>query len=113
VHKKGSQLASFFIEFVLVYCHNILTKEFVMIEATLADLRQPAVFAQWSHDVVHLVDARKKQDVGFFVPYTLAHEFQPLFDALAKKQKQALLQRVAQAQLADPIEEDALADGFE
>jgi hypothetical protein len=84
VHKKGSQLASFFIEFVLVYCHNILTKEFVMIEATLADLRQPAVFAQWSHDVVHLVDA------------------------LAKKQKQALLQRVAQAQLADPIEEYAI-----
>ncbi len=74
-----------------------------MIEATLADLRQPAVFAQWSDDVVHLVDARKKKDVGFFVPSALAHEFQPLFDALAKRQRQALLQRVARAQLADII----------
>lgn len=48
-----------------------------MIEATLADLRQQSVFSQWSADVVHLVDARKKQDVGFFVPSALAHEFQP------------------------------------
>jgi hypothetical protein len=46
---------------------------------------------------------KREKDVGFFIPSALAHEFQPLFDALAKRQRQALLQRVAQAQLADPI----------
>jgi hypothetical protein len=84
-----------------------------MIEATLADLRQPAIFAQWHHDVVHLVDGRKKQEIGFFVPAALANDFKPLFAALAHKQKQCLLERIAQAQLADPIEEDGSADGLE
>lgn len=82
-----------------------------MIEATLADLRSPNQLQQW-HDVVHLVDARKKNPVGYFVPVELTEEFLPFLQAFDQKRRIALLQRVAAAQNADPIEEGASADGI-
>ena len=82
-----------------------------MIEATLADLRSPKQLQQW-HEVVHLVDARKKHPVGFFVPAELAAEFEPFLKKMEVQQKETLLLKVAEAQNADPIEEGTLADGI-
>ena len=83
-----------------------------MIEATLADLRTPNQLQSWN-DVVHLVDARKKNPIGYFIPLELSEEFLPFLQVHDKKKKIALLHRIANAQKADPIEEGSLADGIE
>lgn len=83
-----------------------------MIEATLADLRSPAQLKKW-HDVVSLIDARKKHSVGYFVPVELKEVFEPFLQEYERQKKQALLERVAQAQKADPMDEGALSDGIE
>jgi hypothetical protein len=82
-----------------------------MIEATLADLRSPKQMQQW-HDVVHLVDARKNNAVGYFVPQSLSPLFEPFLQQIEAQRKTELLNRIAAAQLTDPIEEGALADGL-
>lgn len=83
-----------------------------MIEATLADLRSPAQLQKW-HDVVSLVDARKKHSVGYFVPAELKEVFEPFLQEYERQKKMELLHRVAAAQKADPIDDGALADGIE
>lgn len=83
-----------------------------MIEATLADLRQANRLTEWD-DVVHLLDARKKNEVGFFVPAHLAESFLPFLQSYENRKKSQLLQRVARAQADDPIEEGGIADGID
>ncbi|WFE68489.1 hypothetical protein P8S54_09795 [Thiomicrospira sp. R3] len=82
-----------------------------MIEATLADLRSPKQFQQWD-EVVHLVDARKKNAVGYFVPQSLSALFEPFLQQIEVQRKTELLIRIATAQKHDPIEEGALSDGL-
>ena len=82
-----------------------------MIEATLADLRSPKYLQQWDQ-VVHLVDARKKHSVGYFIPEALSDALSPVLEKLEQERKHSLLKKIAAAQLADPIEEGATADGI-
>ena len=83
-----------------------------MTEATLADLRSPTKLQKW-RDVVSLEDARKKHSVGYFVPAELKDVFEPFLQEYERQKKMDLLQRVAAAQKADPIDDGALADGIE
>jgi hypothetical protein len=82
-----------------------------MIEATLADLRQSELVHQW-RDVVHLVDARKKREVGFFIPAQLADQFSAFLQQQQQNQQRNLLLRVANAQHRDPIDEIGVDDGI-
>lgn len=82
-----------------------------MIEATLADLRQSELVHQW-RDVVHLVDARKKREVGFFIPAQLADQFTDFLQQQQQNQQRNLLLRVAKAQQSDPIDEIGVDDGI-
>ena len=82
-----------------------------MIEATLADLRQSNLVNGW-RDVVHLTDARKKVEVGYFIPIQLSDEFVDFLQQRTQQQKIALLKRVANAQQQDPIEEGTLNDNL-
>jgi hypothetical protein len=82
-----------------------------MIEATLADLRQSNLVNGWN-DVVHLTDARKKTEVGYFIPIQLSDEFKEFMQQRVQQQKVNLLQRIAKAQQQDPIEEGALYDNL-
>ncbi len=81
-----------------------------MIEATLADLRQSASFFKTTQ-VVHIVNGRKKEDIGYFVPTIFKKKFEHFLMELEKDKKRQLLQRVAKASAKDSIGDGAVDDG--
>ena len=81
-----------------------------MIETTLSNMRNSSDFFKTS-EIIHILDGRKKKEVGFFVPTVFREEFQKFIDEIEKKKKLSLLKRVALAQKKDPIAEGAVSDG--
>jgi predicted DNA-binding protein (UPF0278 family) len=55
-----------------------------MIEATLAEIRKPETLYSYHDEIVHIIDGRKKEEVGFFVPKSMAKEFQAFIDNIEK-----------------------------
>jgi hypothetical protein len=82
-----------------------------MLEATMADLRKSIDFFS-TDEIIHVVNGRKKEEVGFFVPKSLKDEFSKFIEQVEKKKKKDLLKRVASAQLKDEIGDGALSDGI-
>ena len=82
-----------------------------MIEATLADLRQSASFFKTTQ-VVHIVNGRKKEDIGYFVPIALKDKFESFLIEVEKDKKRKLLQRVAKASAKDFVGDGAIDDGI-
>lgn len=82
-----------------------------MIEATMADLRKSISFFS-SDEIIHIVNGRKKEEVGFFVPSIFRDEFSKFVEHLEKKKKLELLKRVAKAQNKDIIGDGAVEDGI-
>lgn len=83
-----------------------------MIETTLSNMRNSSDFFKTS-EIIHILDGRKKEEVGFFVPTVFREEFQKFIDEIEKKKKLSLLKRVALAQKKDPIEEGSTDDGIQ
>jgi len=81
-----------------------------MIEATLADMRKSSDFFS-TQEIIHILDGRKKEEIGYFVPKALKDEFNEFIQKVEKKRKLALLKRVANAQKRDPIGDGAVDDG--
>ena len=82
-----------------------------MIEATLADLRQSSSFFQTTQ-VIQIVNGRKKEAIGYFVPNIFKDKFESFLMELEKEKKKKLLKRVAQASAKDPIGEGTTNDGI-
>ncbi len=82
-----------------------------MIEATLANMRNSSDFFK-TDEIIHILDGRKKEDIGFFVPQVFKEEFEKFVEKIEKKKKLTLLNRVAQAQKKDPIPEGGVSDGI-
>jgi len=82
-----------------------------MLEATLASLRKSSDFLK-SDEIIHIVDGRKKEEIGFFVPKSMKEEFASFLAEMEQKRKKALLQRVAKAQRKDPIREGSVGDNI-
>jgi len=82
-----------------------------MIEATLANMRNSSDFFK-TDEIIHILDGRKKEDIGFFVPQVFSEEFEKFVEKIEKKKKLALLSRVAKAQKKDPVAEGAISDGI-
>ena len=82
-----------------------------MIEATLADLRRSASFFNTTQ-VVHIINGRKKEEIGYFVPNVFKKEFERFLETLEKNQKRALLRRIAHASAVDSIGDGAVDDGI-
>ena len=82
-----------------------------MIETTLSQLRSSSDFFKTS-EIIHILDGRKKEEIGFFVPLAFKNEFQKFIDNIEKKKKILLLERVAKAQKKDPVEEGSIDDGI-
>ena len=82
-----------------------------MIEATLADLRQSATFFK-TNQVVHIVNGRKKEDIGYFVPNILKNRFEAFLIDLEKDEKRKLLKRVANASAKDVVGDGTVDDGI-
>ncbi|MCF6207077.1 MAG: hypothetical protein L3J47_09335 [Sulfurovum sp.] len=83
-----------------------------MIETTLSQMRNSVDFFKTS-EIIHILDGRKKEEIGFFVPAAMKNEFMKCIDKIEREKKRALLKRVAQAQKKDPIEEGTLQDGIQ
>lgn len=79
---------------------------------TLADLRNSASFFDID-DIVSIVNGRKKEEIGYFVPKSLKVEFEKFTVELERKRKIAKLKRVAEADRLDPIGDGAINDGLE
>ena len=82
-----------------------------MIETTLSNMRNSSDFFKTS-EIIHILDGRKKEEIGFFVPSSLRDEFQKFIDKNKKKKKRALLERVAKAQKQDPVSDGSVGDGI-
>ncbi|MEA3370881.1 MAG: hypothetical protein U9Q40_06035 [Campylobacterota bacterium] len=82
-----------------------------MIEATMADLRKSISFFT-TDEIVHIVNGRKKEEVGFFVPTIFKEEFSKFIEKVEKKKKLELLKRVAISQKQDSISDGAVEDGI-
>jgi Mg/Co/Ni transporter MgtE len=83
-----------------------------MIEATLADLRQSASFFKTTQ-VVHIVNGRKKEDIGYFVPNIFKDKFESFLMELEKDKKRKLLHRIAKVSALDTIGDGTIDDGIE
>ena len=82
-----------------------------MIEATLANMRNSSDFFK-TDNIIQILDGRKKEEIGFFVPQIFQEEFQKFIDKIEKKKKLSLLSRISKAQKNDPIEEGGSDDGI-
>jgi Mg/Co/Ni transporter MgtE len=82
-----------------------------MIETTLSNMLNSSDFFKTS-EIIHILDGRKKEEIGFFVPSIFRDEFQKFIDKIEKKKKISLLERVARAQEKDPIEEGSIDDAI-
>lgn len=82
-----------------------------MIEATLADMRNSRDFFK-TDEIIHILDGRKKENIGFFVPLAFKEEFEKFVEKLEKKKRSSLLNRIAKAQQLDPITEGGVGDGI-
>jgi len=78
---------------------------------TLASLRDSATFFSID-DIVTIVNGRKKEEVGYFVPSSLKKEFEKFTLELERKRKIEKLKRIAKADKKDPIGDGAIDDGI-
>ncbi|MEA1983473.1 MAG: hypothetical protein U9N39_08005 [Campylobacterota bacterium] len=78
---------------------------------TLASLRDSATFFNID-DIVTIVNGRKKEEIGYFVPKSLKKEFEKFTLELERKRKIELLKRISQADKKDPVGDGAVDDGL-
>lgn len=83
-----------------------------MLEMPLVSLRKSSELKDIK-EVVHVVDGRKKTDVGYFIPKALGGNFEKYLAHLEHESKIKKLKRVAEAQRKDPIDEGGIEDGLE
>ena len=82
-----------------------------MINMTLSSLRNTTNFFDID-DVATIINGRKKEEIGYFVPKIFKEEFEKFSIELQKKRKRELLQRVLKASRKDIIEDGAVSDGI-
>ena len=83
-----------------------------MLEVKLSDFRHPAFFINQT-DIVHIIDSRKKKEVGFFIPASLSASFSEYLMQQEKQKKRDLLARVLIAQRQDPVGDVGVSDGVD
>ncbi len=82
-----------------------------MINMTLSSLRNSTNFFDID-DVAIIVNGRKNEEIGYFIPKIFKDEFEKFNLELQKKRKRKLLQRVLKASRKDKIEDGAVSDGI-
>ncbi|EEZ80044.1 MAG: hypothetical protein HN828_02945 [Candidatus Thioglobus sp.] len=82
-----------------------------MINATLAQMRNSEKFFK-TDEVIHIINGRKKQQLGFFVPEKLREEFKPFLQKIEDDKNMNALKLAAEAQAMDPIGDSTIGDGI-
>ena len=82
-----------------------------MISMTLSNLRNKTDFFDID-DIATIVDGRKKEAIGYFVPKIFKKDFEKFMAEMEKKRKREVLERVLKASRKDPVEDGAAGDGI-
>jgi len=83
-----------------------------MINMTLSNLRNSTNFFDMD-DMAIIVDGRKKEEIGYFIPKSYKNEFEKFAKEIEKRKKIKLLKRVANAAKKDIIGDGTVDDGIE
>ncbi|NPA81117.1 MAG: hypothetical protein GXO31_00725 [Epsilonproteobacteria bacterium] len=83
-----------------------------MISLTLSNLRNSVDFFEID-EIATIVNGRKKEEIGYFVPKKFKKEFELFIKEMERKRKVELLKRVAKASKKDSIGDGAVGDGIE
>ena len=83
-----------------------------MTSITLSSLRNSSDFFEMD-DIATIVNGRKKEEIGYFIPKTFKKEFERFVKEIEKKRKLDILKRVAKASKKDPISDATVGDGIE
>jgi len=82
-----------------------------MINMTLSSMRNSSSFFDID-DIALIVNGRKKEEIGYFVPKIFKEDFEKFLKEVQKRKKQQLLKRVAEASKKDVIGDGAVSDGI-
>jgi len=82
-----------------------------MISMTLSNLRNSTDFFE-IEDIATIVNGRKKEEVGYFIPKAFKSEFEKFILEMEKNKKRKLLKKVANASKKDIIGDGAVSDGI-
>jgi len=82
-----------------------------MISMTLSSLRNSTNFFDID-DIATIVNGRKKEEVGYFIPKIFKKDFEKFVLELEKKKKRKLLKKVLNASKKDKIGDGAIEDGI-
>ena len=83
-----------------------------MIDITVADFRKSGE-AMRGDEVIRLLDGRKKESIGYFIPTALYGYVKSGVEEAEKSKKAKLLAKIAEAQAKDEIGDGAVSDGLE
>ncbi len=83
-----------------------------MVNMTLSNLRNSTNFFDMD-DMAIIVDGRKKEEIGYFIPKSYKDEFEKFVKEIEKRNKIKLLKRVANAAKKDVVGDGAADDGIE
>ncbi len=82
-----------------------------MTTVNLADLRKSSSFLE-VNEIIHVVNGRKKVDMGYFIPISFKSKFEKFLDEIEREERKTLLKRVASASRKDKIGDGAVSDGI-
>ncbi len=81
-----------------------------MLNIKLSEIRNPSILNNQT-ELLHILDGRKNEEVGYFIPKALSKEFESFIFKIERDKHLALLKKVAKTQKQDPIGDGAVDDG--
>lgn len=83
-----------------------------MLDISVADFRKSGE-AMRGDEVIRLLDGRKKESIGYFIPTALYGYVKGAIAEAERSKKAKLLAKIAKAQSKDEIGDGAVSDGLE
>ncbi len=83
-----------------------------MLDISVADFRKSGE-AMRGDEVIRLLDGRKMESIGYFIPTALYGYVKSGVEEAEKSKKAKLLAKIAKAQSKDEINDGAVGDGIE
>lgn len=83
-----------------------------MLDISVADFRKSGE-AMRGDEVIRLLDGRKKESIGYFIPTALYGYVRDAIEMAERSKKAKLLAKIAKAQAKDEIGDGAVSDGIE
>lgn len=83
-----------------------------MLDISVADFRKSGE-AMRGDEVIRLLDGRKKESIGYFIPTALYGYVRDAIEMAERSKKAKLLAKIAKAQAKDEIGDGTVSDGLE